>query len=321
MDAVVPSITSGGVGRVLVMPNLSPPITTVELAKEYREKLMALNPKCEYFVTLFLNPGLLTDLDSLNNARAAGIVGIKSYPKGVTTGSDAGVESYEVYDPIFEKMEQVGLSLHFHGEVPNTCVMQAEEKFLSNLFDIHQKYPKLKIVLEHVTTAAAIEAVRKCGPTVAATITVHHLDLTISDVVGNNINFCKPVAKYESDREAIRSVVRSGDKKFFLGSDSAPHSAQSKSTHCCAPAGIFTQPHLVEYLADAFDRLGCLDNLRTFACETGANFLGLPKPPPSSIILEERPFTVPDRFPFGTKGEFVIPYRAGQTLKYSQRTL
>jgi len=319
MEAVVPSITQGGVGRVLVMPNLSPPISNVEMAIAYRAELMKLNSDCEYFMTLFLNSGLLNDLDSLNNARQAGVVGIKSYPKGVTTGSDGGVENYEIYYPIFSKMEQVGLSLHFHGEVPNTCVMQAEEKFRENLFVIHARFPKLKIVLEHVTTAAAIEAVKKCGPTVAATITVHHLDLTISDVVGNNVNFCKPVAKLESDREAIRSVVKSGNSKFFLGSDSAPHPAKSKATHCCAPAGIFTQPLIAPYLVDAFDRLGCLEHLESFACETGAKFLGLPRrTSEKKIILEKKPQIVPQKFLVSEAvDDYVIPYRAGQELKYS----
>jgi|LauGreDrversion4_2_1035121.scaffolds.fasta_scaffold88451_2 dihydroorotase len=317
MQAVVPCISEGGVGRVLVMPNLSPPITTVELAIEYRKKLTEINPNCEYFMTLFLNRGLLENLDSLDNARQAGVVGIKSYPKGVTTGSDSGVESYDVYYPIFSRMEQVGLSLHFHGEVPNTCVMKAEEQFIENLFIIHEKFPRLKIVLEHVTTAAAIEAVKKCGPTVAATITVHHLDLTISDVVGNNVNFCKPVAKFESDRDAIRSVVREGNGKFFLGSDSAPHSAKSKSTHCCAPAGIFTQPLIAQYLADAFDRLGCLEHLEKFACETGSIFLGLPpRERDTKVTIVPEPCVVPDKFVVG-EDDYVIPYRAGQVLKYS----
>ena len=318
MDTVVPSISRGGVGRVLVMPNLSPPITTVEMAIAYKKELKKLNPKCEYFMTLFLNSNLLNELDSLNNAREVGVVGIKSYPKGVTTGSDTGVENYEIYDAIFARMEQLGLSLHLHGEVPNTCVMKAEEKFLDNLFIIHKKFPNLKIVLEHVTTAAAIEAVNKCGPNVAATITVHHIDLTISDVVGNNVNFCKPVAKFDSDREAIRNVIKSGNPKFFLGSDSAPHPAKSKSAHCCAPAGIFTQPLLAQYLADAFDRLGCLNLLEAFACENGPKFLGLPpRISNDTITLIPSPTTVPERFHVSSEDDYVIPYRAGQQLKYS----
>jgi len=321
MESVVGSIVAGGVGRVLVMPNLTPSINTIDQAKSYYDQLVSIEPDCEYFMTLYLNSGLLDSLDSLNQAREiAHVIGIKSYPKGVTTGSDHGVEDYEHYYPIFERMEKIGLSLHFHGEVPNTCVLEAEEKFLENLFKIHSKFPKLKIVLEHVTTAAAIDAVKSCGPTVAATITIHHIDLTISDVVGNNVNFCKPVAKFESDRDAIRAVIREGNKKFFLGSDSAPHPIGSKSNHCCAPAGIFTQPFIAQYLADAFERIGCLDKLENFACNFGARFLGLPERRDNRmIVLEKKMMKVPDRFEIAGESPsgFVVPFRAGKELMYS----
>ena len=316
MESVVPSITQGGVTRVLVMPNLSPPITTVAQAKEYRSQLIQINPNVEYLMTLYLSPGIT--IDDLQHAKENHVIGIKSYPRGVTTGSDAGVEDYEVYYPVFTEMEKLGLSLHLHGEVPNTCVMKAEEMFLSNLFKLHKRFPKLKIVLEHVTTEAAISAVLACGPTVGATITVHHIDLTISDVVGNNINFCKPVAKLESDRDAIRTIIRSGNKKFFLGSDSAPHLLSKKSTHCSCPAGIFTQPHIALYIADCFDRLDCLDKLESFCCHNGSKFLGLPERSlqASHLVLKKTDFVVPDIFKVG-HSDSIIPYRAGQVLKYS----
>ena len=316
MEAVVPSISNGGVGRVLVMPNLSPPITTVAQAAEYRTKLVKLNPAVEYFMTLYLSPSIT--LDDLGRAKDAHVIGVKSYPKGVTTGSDVGVEDYEVYFPIFSEMEKLGLSLHLHGEVPNTCVMQAEELFLSQLFKIHSAFPRLKIVLEHVTTEAAVNAVLACGPTVGATVTIHHMDLTISDVVGNNVNFCKPVAKLESDRNAIRDVVRSGNKKFFLGSDSAPHLLANKKNHCGCPAGIFTQPYIAQYLADCFDRFGCLEHLEAFACTNGAAFLGLPlRTRSETISLEKKPLKVAESFTVGS--DSVYPYRAGQELSYSIR--
>ncbi len=316
MHSVVPSISKGGVGRVLVMPNLSPSITTVAAAKKYRSELKAIDPSIEYFMMLFLSPEIT--IEDLCRAKAeANVIGVKSYPRGVTTGSDSGVESYEVYYPLFSEMEKLGLSLHFHGEVPNTCVMKAEEEFLGNLFKIHKDFPGLKIVLEHVTTEAAINAVLACGPMVAATITVHHIDLTISDVVGNNINFCKPVAKLVSDRDAIRAAIRSGNPKFFFGSDSAPHLLSKKQNHCGCPAGIFTQPHIAEYLADAFDRLGCLDRLENFACKFGAEFLGLGLPSEKAKIqLVKRPRKVPDTFNVPSEGE-IYPFRAGQELMYT----
>ena len=317
MDAVVPSISSGGVGRVLVMPNLSPPITTVHQAVEYRKKLISLNPKVEYFMTLYLSGGISEQ--DLRIAKQNNVIGVKSYPKGVTTGSDAGVESYDIYYQIFQEMENLGLSLHFHGEVPNACVLKAEEMFLSNLLIIHQQFPKLKIVLEHVTTEAGVNAVLACGPTVAATITIHHLDLVISDVVGNNVNYCKPVAKLESDRSALRNIIKSGNSKFFLGSDSAPHLINSKQKHTGCPAGIFTQPLVAQYLADCFDRLGCLDKLKNFACEFGSNFLGLPERERfEEITLLEQETVVPDSFPVGSQASSrVYCYRAGEILKFS----
>ena len=317
MKSVVPSITKGGVGRVLVMPNLSPPITSVDAAKKYREDLMAIDPNIEYFMTLFLSPAIT--IEELARARTeANVIGVKSYPRGVTTGSDTGVESYETYYPLFAEMERLGLSLHLHGEVPDRCVMKAEEDFLTNLFKIHSDFPNLKIVLEHVTTEAAINAVLACGSTVAATITVHHIDLTISDVVGNNINFCKPVAKLGSDRDAIRRAIQSGNAKFFFGSDSAPHLLAKKQNHCGCPAGIFTQPSIAQYLADAFDRLGCLDKLENFACKYGSDFLNLPpRPQPvRQISLQRSPFKVPESFAVDGEGE-IYPFRAGQELAYT----
>ena len=315
MEHVVPSVAKGGVNRVLVMPNLSPPITTVDQAIEYRKNLVRIDPGVDYLMTLFLSPSIT--VEDLRRAKSANVVGVKSYPRGVTTGSEGGVENYEVYFPIFAEMAKLGLSLHLHGEVPNACVLKAEEMFLSNLFKIHTAVPTLKIVLEHVTTEAAVNAVLSCGPTVAATITVHHLDLTISDVVGNNSNFCKPVAKLQSDRDALRAIVMSGNERFFLGSDSAPHLLTAKSAHCGCPAGIFTQPWIALYLADCFDRFGCLDKLEAFACTRGPAFLGLPvQMSTATVQLERKPFRVPDKFAVGS-GNSVIPYRAGQELLYS----
>jgi len=318
MKSVVPSISQGGVGRVLVMPNLSPPIATVQQAIDYRKELIELNPKVQYFMTLYLSPEI--SVADLQIAKQNNVIGVKSYPRGVTTGSDAGVENYDIYFPIFEEMERLGLSLHFHGEVPNACVLKAEEMFIENLFIIHEKFPILKIVLEHVTTEAAVNAVLACGSNVAATITVHHLDLVISDVVGNNVNFCKPVAKHESDRSALRRIVQSGNPKFFLGSDSAPHLLQSKQKHVGCPAGIFTQPLVAQYLADCFKRLSCLDKLRNFACEFGAAFLGLPKRENGEEVLHllEKETIVPSLWPVGQeKGSAVYMYRAGERLQYS----
>jgi dihydroorotase len=317
MEAVVPSVRSGGVGRVLVMPNLSPPVTNSDMAREYYERLKKIEPNVEFFMTLYLSPSLTKE--ELEKAKKeANVIGVKSYPRGVTTGSEAGVEDYEVYFSLFKEMERLDLSLHFHGEVPNASVMTAEEEFLKNLIKIHSAFPNLRIVLEHVTTKAAIDTVLACGPSVAATITIHHIDLTISDVVGNNVNFCKPVAKHESDRDAIRAIIQSGNKKFFLGSDSAPHLLSKKQSHCGCPAGIFTQPYIAQYLADAMDRLGCLDKMEAFACQYGARFLKLPeRTNQERILLVKTPMTVPMSFAVPGEGGDIYPFRAGEDLMYS----
>ncbi len=311
MNEVVPYIRKGGSGRVLVMPNLKPPICTVEQALEYKKQLQALDDKVEYLMTLYLNPALT--VDEVKRAAEAGIVGVKSYPRGVTTNSEGGIEDYEIYFPVFAEMEKQNLILNIHGEVPsnhaeNICVMNAEEKFLVHLEKIHKNFPKLRIVLEHVTTEAAVQKVKELGDTVAATITAHHLELTVDDWAGQNHNFCKPVAKFPSDRNALQRVVREGHPRFFLGSDSAPHTKNMKET-ACACAGVFTTPLLMPYLADILDGIGCLDKLANFATVFGRQFYGLPVQQ-ETVTLTKQEITVPSEY-FG-----VVPYRAGQKLAW-----
>lgn len=184
------------------------------MAVEYWRTLVALEPRVNYIMTLYLNERLTPA--EIYKAAAAGIVGVKSYPRGVTTNSDLGVgRTFEPYYPVFEAMQETGMVLNIHGESQsdhsrNVCVMNAEEDFLVRLHELHQKFPRLKIVLEHATTAAAVEAVKKMGDTVACTITAHHLFLTVDDWAGKVHNFCKPVAKYPSDRSALRDIVSAG---------------------------------------------------------------------------------------------------------------
>jgi dihydroorotase len=169
------------------LPNLKPPIATTDQALEYRAKLQKLSPGTEFLMSLYLNPNLTPD--EVRKAAKAGISGVKSYPRGVTTNSDGGIESYTVYYSVFEAMEQVGMVLNIHGEVPsdpdsNICVMNAEEMFLRHLVQLHKDFPKLKIVLEHATTKAAVDTVKSLGDTVACTITIHHLYLLVDDWAG-----------------------------------------------------------------------------------------------------------------------------------------
>ncbi|KAF9780285.1 Dihydroorotase [Thelephora terrestris] len=275
---LAPHVRKGGFTLAYVMPNLKPPVTTTEQALAYKAELQKIEPNVEYLMTLYLSPDLTPD--EVRKAKKAGIVGVKSYPRGVTTNSDGGIESYEVYYPTFEAMEQEDLVLNLHGEIPsdagtNVCVLNAEPAFLPHLRKIHERFPKLRIVLEHATTRAAVEAVKACGPTVACTITAHHIALTVDDWAGQAWNFCKPVAKYPDDRQALREIIKSGHPRFFLGSDSAPHPAHTKSTatpaQSCA-AGVYTSPILLPLVAHLLESFGALDRLEGFVSTFGRSF-------------------------------------------------
>jgi dihydroorotase len=272
-------------------------------------------------MTLYLTPELTPD--EIRKAKEVGVTGVKSYPRGVTTNSEFGVESYETYYPVFEAMEEADLILHLHGEVPagpGISVMNAEEKFLDQLLILHASFPTLKIVLEHVSTAAAVEAVKKCGPTVAATVTAHHLDITIDDVVGCCHNFCKPVPKLPTDRDAIRQVVKEGHPRFFLGSDSAPH-ARSKKEGGAAAAGVFTSAYLLPYVANTFEEMGCLERLTDFVAGFGADFFGLERKP-NSIRLVRADVVVGAALGDSLADDAkVVPFRAGRTLAWKMEEL
>lgn len=220
-------------------------------------------------MSLYLHPSITPD--TIREADEAGIAGVKSYPAGVTTNSSSGVVDYESFYPVFAAMEEADMVLNLHGEAPpssptNTdptqqvTILNAEETFLPTLKSLHERFPKLRIILEHCTTAAAVIAVRQCGPNVAGTITAHHLFLTIDDWAGDPINFCKPVAKLPSDRVALLKAATSGDPKFFFGSDSAPHLLSAKKglsdgglgAGKCA-AGVFTQPNVVGFVLEALE--------------------------------------------------------------------
>ncbi|SAM02177.1 hypothetical protein [Absidia glauca] len=277
MRMVTPQVAAGGVSLAYIMPNLQPPITNTDMALKYKQELEALAPQVTFLMTLYLSPELT--VDEVRKASKAGIAGVKSYPRGVTTNSDAGIENYEIYYPVFKAMEEEGMVLNLHGEIPsdnnkNICVMNAEEKFLPQLEKIHTAFPNLKIVLEHATSEAAVQMVKRLGDTVACSITVHHLQLIVDDWAGQAHHFCKPVAKYPQDRQALREVVASGHPRFFLGTDSAPHPSHVKET-AHAHAGVFTTPLVLPYLAKIFESMGALDKLENFACHFGRQFYGL----------------------------------------------
>lgn len=251
--------------------------------------------------------------------------------RGVTTNSDSGVLSYEQYYPVFAAMEQHDLILNLHGEVPpspvtsptsstdlqtanSTTVLTAEKSFLPTLLSLHRKFPKLRIVLEHCTTASAIEAVLSCGPNVVGTITAHHLYLTVDSWAGDPFNFCKPVAKFPTDRSALINAATSGNPKFFLGSDSAPHAFSKKVSKKIA-AGVFTQPYVMQYVTEVFDRAGKLDKLEGFVSDFGRRFYEIEKDgKEGKIVMVKRRVVVKDMI--GDSKDGVVPFRAGEWLTW-----
>ncbi|KAH6985957.1 hypothetical protein BKA56DRAFT_579474 [Ilyonectria sp. MPI-CAGE-AT-0026] len=254
-ETVTKTIRQGGVSLAYVMPNLTPPVTTVEQALSYKTRLQAIDSSINYQMTLYLHPTITPEV--IREAKRAGIAGVKSYPAGVTTNSDAGVISYEEYYDVFAAMESEGLVLNLHGEVPSDpkmgiTILNAESKFLPTLKGLHERFPRLKIVLEHCSTKDAVEAVNSCGDNVVGTITSHHLFLLVDDAASDVFCYCKPVAKTPEDRTALLQAVVSSKGKFFLGTDSAPHDISAKKKGKTA-AGVFTQPYATQIVMSALE--------------------------------------------------------------------
>lgn len=275
-------------------------------------------------MSLYLHSSITPEI--VRKAKNAGITGIKSYPHGVTTHSDQGVMSYEEFYPVFEEMEREDMILNIHGELPSSAgeditVLSAEEAFLPTFLDLHRRFPKLRIILEHCTSAAAIEAVKACGPSVAATITAHHLFMIVDDWAGDPHCFCKPVAKLPSDRRALLNAAVSGNPKFFLGTDSAPHPAISKRADKSA-AGVFTQPHAVGLVIDALEQgveTGVLkaedvtkEKLEGFLSNHGRNFYGVTNERSERIVLRKSGITIDESLRNVDGSVEVVPFRRGK---------
>lgn len=334
MRLVTPTVRTGGVGIAYVMPNLVPPVTTLKQVKEYKKELQKLAPATTFLMTLYLCRELTPQLVA---EAASSIAGIKCYPAGVTTNLQAGVDpnDFSAFYPIFEEMQKHGLVLNLHGEKPLTKhtdldtegaehvhVLNAEPKFLPALEKLHRDFPRLKIVLEHCTTKAAIDTVDRLNQGsdevfVAASITAHHLYITVDDVVGNPINFCKPVAKLPEDRQALVKAATLGKPWFFFGSDSAPHPIGSKSRNQGVCAGVYTQNNAIAYVAEVFDKYGKLDNLKKFVTDNGRAFYGLKDEDLQSldeVFLVEEEHVVPEFI--GEGDGRVQPFMEGQKLNW-----
>lgn len=295
--------------RVLVMPNLAPPVVQAADVAAYRAGIVSAAPTLQPLMAFKLLPRHTPE--QLVALKAAGAVAGKVYPEGVTTNSEDGIHDLRQLWPLMETIEETGLVVCCHGEKPGVFSMDREEFFLEEFAETAVKFPNVRIVLEHVSTAAAVRAVESLGPNVAATITLHHLEITLDDVIGGMLKphlFCKPVAKRPEDREALRAAAFSGSPKFFYGTDSAPHHKGKKE--CAAGcAGVYSMPVALEGLVDVFDRAGKLDRLEDFCASFGADFYGVPRTT-ETVTLERTPWEVPAL----TDG--VVPYRAGETMPW-----
>jgi dihydroorotase len=306
--------------RALVMPNLKPPLRTTHQALDYRERILgelAEDSAFEPLMSLYLTDD--TPPEEIARAKLSGRVhGVKLYPAGATTHSDAGVTRISRCLRTLEKMEELGLPLLVHGEStdPAIDVFDREQAFIEEtLGPTLERFPRLKVVLEHITTRDAVQFVEVTGANVAATITAHHLLMNRNALFMGGIrphHYCLPVLKREEHREALVEAATSGNPKFFLGTDSAPH-AQGAKEAACGCAGIYTAHAALELYAIAFEEAHALHRLEAFASEHGAAFYGLPQNR-DSVTLVRRDWTVPATLEFG--GEKLVPLRAGETIPW-----
>ena len=306
--------------RAIVMPNLQPPVRTTQQALDYRERILGALPRGAAFeplMTLYLTDD--TPPEEIARAKLSGrVFGVKLYPAGATTNSESGVTRLSRCFHTLEKMEELGVPLLVHGESadPQIDVFDREQTFIEEVLGpTVARFSKLKVVLEHITTREAVQYVEVTGDNVAATITAHHLLLNRNALFMGGIrphHYCLPVLKREEHRDALVGAAVSGNPKFFLGSDSAPHARGAKESGCGC-AGIYTAHAAIELYAVAFEEADALDKLEGFASEFGARFYGLPANRDSITLVREE-WTVPEKLPFG--GEELVPLRAGETLPW-----
>ena len=321
--AAVLAASAAVFGRAIVMPNLRTPVTTTELARAYRKRILAALPQGAAFtplMTLYLTDG--TSAAEIAAAKSSGFVhAVKYYPAGATTHSDAGVTALQRVYPALEAMQTHGVVLSVHGEVTDADVdiFDRERAFVErSLAAIVRDFPALRIVVEHITTAEAAAFVAGAGPRIAATITPQHLLYSRNALFAGGLRphlYCLPVLKRERHRQALVAAATGGNPKFFLGTDSAPHAAHTKE-NACGCAGCYCAPVALPIYAEVFESVGALDRLEGFASHFGPDFYGLPRNG-DKVTLAREPWTVPAGYPFGEHR--VVPLRAGETLCWRVR--
>jgi len=323
LAAVLPH-TAARFRRAIVMPNLVPPVTTTALAQAYRDRILAALPAGSRFVplmTLYLTDR--TDPAEIAAAKASGhVFACKLYPAGATTNSESGVTDIRRIDAVLEAMAAQDMPLLVHGEVTRreVDVFDREASYIDEvLVPLRSRLPGLRIVFEHVTTAAAVQFVKSQPTGVGATITPQHLLMNRNDLFQGGIrphHYCLPVLKRETDRVALLEAVGAGDPRFFLGTDSAPHGRRAKE-QTCGCAGIYSAHAALELYAEAFEQAGALHRLEAFASEFGPRFYGLPLND-GTVTLERGEWTVPEHYPFGP--DVLVPLRAGGQLAWRLRS-
>ncbi|MFC1776776.1 dihydroorotase [Pseudomonadota bacterium] len=306
--------------RAIVMPNLVPPVTTAELALAYKKRITDAIPEGKTFeplMTIFLTNS--TTAEDIREAMSAGIIAAKLYPAGATTNSDAAVSAVEQLFPVFEVMAEEGMLLLVHGEVTNPAIdiFDREKVFIDrHLAVIAESFPGLKIVFEHITTKDAVDFVMSAADNVAATITPQHLLLNRNDLLVGGLhphNYCLPVLKRNTHQQALREAVATGNAKFFLGTDSAPHEKHRKES-ACGCAGCYSAWSAIELYAQVFDDLECLDKLEGFASYHGADFYGMSRNEGSITLLREE-WQVPEEIIL-PNGNPIVPFFAGKSLQW-----
>ncbi len=320
LQAVLPH-SARQFARAIIMPNLRPPVTTVAMAADYRQRILAALPAGSDFeplMTLYLTDN--TPADEIRRAVDSGFVkAVKLYPAGATTNSDAGVTDLAKCDAVLAEMEKAGMPLLMHGEVtdPAIDIFDRENVFIDTVLrPLLARRPGLRVVFEHITTKAAADYVASAGSNVAATITAHHLLYNRNALLVGGIRphyYCLPVLKRETHRQALVAAAISGSPKFFLGTDSAPHARHTKEASCGC-AGCYTALTALELYAEAFDAAGALESLEAFASFNGPDFYRLPRNT-GTVTLERQECAVPAGVPYAA-GEELVPLRAGETVAW-----
>ncbi len=324
LEAVAP-LTAAVFARAIIMPNLAPPLTTVAATRAYRQRILAALPEACGFtplMTAYLTDGI--DPKELERGQREGVfTACKLYPAHATTNAASGVTDLEALSPVLEVMEACGLPLLIHGEVTDAeiDIFDREAVFIErHLVPLLMRHPGLKVVLEHITTAEAVDFVAAAGPNLAATITPHHLHLNRNALFAGGLRpdfYCLPVIKRERHRLALRAAAISGQPRYFLGTDSAPHPRHSKES-ACGCAGIFNSPFAIESYATVFEQEGALERLEGFASEFGPRFYGLPLNE-ERIVLRRQSVEVPKRLPLVDRSGLqhdLVPLHGGQRLPW-----